>query len=149
MHEAGDNYLDLFRGPTPSDAAQTLYGTGRPARRCNACPSHGAQTEDQGWSGALWTEQANRRTGVRYHQVRAGLSPVLFAWSQESHRRMDAGLLGVELETHGRIASAVAKNRENRASSSKIQPKSSEFRPFQPNFTALAGSSPTGCQSAH
>ena len=65
--------------------------------------------------------QANHRTHVRHHQVGTGLSPALPAWPEESHGRMDVGLPRVKLETHGCIASAVAKSGSYHAISARNQ----------------------------
>jgi hypothetical protein len=54
---------------------------------------------------------------------------------------VDAGVLGVEFETHGRIASAVTKTGEFVRPSAK----SASFKPFRPDFSDCIGSSPTGC----
>lgn len=53
---------------------------------------------------------------------------------------MDAGVPRVEFETHGRIASAVAKTE----GIVRLQAKISEFRPRKLNFLESLGSSPTG-----
>ena len=73
---------------------------------------------------------ADGGTGVRHHQVGAGLPPVSVAWPGKCSDRMDAGVPGVEFEAHGRIASAVARNGGIRASNNKSHP----FRAVQPRF---------------
>jgi hypothetical protein len=46
---------------------------------------------------------------IDHHQVGDGFTPVPAAWFGECPERMDTGLLGVEFETHGRIAPTVGK----------------------------------------
>lgn len=67
------------------------------------------QTEGQSRTRAVRLAQANRGTGLWHHQVGNGGSPVLPAWTEQGHGGMDAGLPGVEFETHGLIAPCVAK----------------------------------------
>jgi hypothetical protein len=74
--------------------------------------------------------EANRRTRLWHHQIRAGIPSVLLAWFEESHGRMDLGLHRLEFEAHGRIASAVGKQDRSIA----FRDKSTRFRPKTPTF---------------
>ena len=69
-----------------------------------------------------------------------GVSPVSAARSGKCSDRVDAGLLGLEFEAHGRIASAVRKI----AKILRLTPKNSGFEPFRLGFVNIVGSSPTG-----
>lgn len=107
----------------------TLYRASRHLGRCNTSLGHGAQTENQGWSNTQCPAQANRRTCFRHHQIRAELPPVLPARLEERHGKMDAVMLRMEFEGHGRIASAVAKT----GGACVFRQKNSEFCPFKLN----------------
>jgi len=80
----------------PMESPENIY------RKKVALP--GPQAEDEDGASDLRLAQANRRTGLRHHQISDGLSAVLCARLAESHGRVDAGLPRVECEAHGRIA---------------------------------------------
>ena len=108
------------------------------ARRYHANAGGVPSPDDQGWTSALRVAQADDRTGVRDHQIGDVLSPPLAARVEEGHRRVDAGLAGVESEAHGRIAPTPGKTRGKPSARPERQwPGNSLFRIVK--FAGLAG----------
>src|ERR1700691_1429015 len=72
------------------------------AAKADAGRGDGPSTEDAGRPGALRAAQADTRTGVRHHQVRARIPSIFTARAGESARRVESGDHGVEPEANVR-----------------------------------------------
>lgn len=117
-----------------------------------AAAQNDAQTEDSSRACSLCFTQANRRTRIRHHQVRHGISSILNARYCSGAGRMEFGLHGVELETHGRIAPKMwkmgVKSGEKQPRNAKnliYLIKSIDFVDFYAFLRLLESLSPTGC----
>jgi hypothetical protein len=94
----------IATGRASPTLAGTICRTETDCRRGQFGGHDEAHAQDATRADALRTPQANSRAGVRHHQVGDEVPPVHAARIGQCKERMDAGVLGVESEAHGRIA---------------------------------------------
>ena len=124
-------------------------------RTCQRRRADKARVQDQEWARRLRTTQANGGAGVRHHQVGDEVPPIPAARAGAREPRMDAGVPGVELQTHGHAAPEIRreglKRPENRSFRRKWRLKilfmhrGSAFLLPDLQNRIVSTSSPTGC----
>src|SRR3546814_5153594 len=94
---------------------------------CSSDLADETPTQDPCRARRLCAAQADGGAGVRDHQIGDGVSPVFAARVGACQPRMDAGVPGVEFQTHGRAALKIRpdglKKGEKRSPERKIAPK--------------------------
>lgn len=145
------------RGGKPPRAT-TRSGLVPPLRRVRAArgaclprPTDEARPQDSGWPRRLRAQEADGGAGVRHHQVGDGLPSVSTRGLDNVRNERTPGVPGVELQAHGRIASAVRKKDKNMAISREDCSFCAEV-PFISHIMERSlplrrspASSPTGC----
>jgi len=115
-------------GGTSSELARAFHRTRRLAGGGDTGRKNGTSAQEQGSRPrGLRAQKTNHRAGVRHHQIGDGLPSVLNERIGENRSGMEAGLPGVESQTHGFIASS---NVEKWAVGTKKATQRSKTMPF-------------------